>query len=238
VKRFWEHAAVVPYQAGYALVLDGKLRHTPAGKPYLCPTLALAEALAGEWQQAPQNFDPRAMPIAQLVATAHDLTASARPACIERIMQFGAGDQLCFRAAHPVALAGRQQELWQPYLDWALTEFDALLLVTESLLPPEQPPQSLQALRRTVETYDDYLLTALEQSCSVTGSLVLALALTQGWQPAAAVFQAAELEAHFQTDHWGADPEAIARLSAIESELLTLERFCRMCRWEGGRNAH
>ncbi len=230
MKRFWQQAAVVPQQGGFALALDGKLRQTPAGNLYLCPTPALAEALAQEWQQVPKEFDPRTMPITQLVATAHDITAPARPACIARIMDFAAGDQLCFRAAHPIALARRQQELWQPYLDWALTQFDALLLVTEGLQPPEQPPHSLQALRRAVEQYDNLTLTALEQACSVTGSLLLALALAQGWQPAPAVFQAAELEAHFQTEHWGADPAAAARLAAIAAELETLELFCRLCR--------
>lgn len=220
----------MPQDNGFVLALDGKLRHTPAGNLYLCPTSALAEALAEEWRQAPREFDPRAMLFTQLVATAHDLTAPARPDCIERVMDFAAGDQLCFRAAHPAALVRRQHELWQPYLDWALTNFDALLLVTEGLQPPEQPPLSLQALRRAVEQYDDLALTALEQACSVTGSLLLALALTQGWQTAGVVFQAAELEAHFQAEHWGADPAATARLTAIQAELQMLERFCRLCR--------
>lgn len=219
----------MPHQGGFALVLDGKLRQTPAGKLYLCPAPALAEALAEEWQQAPKDFDPRTMPITQLVATAHDLTSSARPDCIERVMRFAMGDQLCFRAAHPATLVRRQYELWQPYLDWALTQFDALLLVTEGLQPLEQPPLSLQALRRAVEKYDDFTLTALEQACSVTGSLLLALALTQGWQSAEAVFQAAELEAHFQTENWGSDPEAIARLAAIQTELQSIEHFCKLC---------
>lgn len=220
----------MPHPGGFALELDGKLRHTPVGHTYLCPTVALAEALAVEWQQAPQNFDPRAMPITQLVATAHDLTAAARPACIARVMGYAANDLLCFRASQPPTLARRQQELWQPYLDWALTNFDALLLVTEGLQPPEQPPHSLQALRRAVEAYDDLALTALEQACSVTGSLLLALALTQGWQPPAAVFAAAELETHFQAEQWGTDPATTARLGSIQAELELLARFCRLCR--------
>lgn len=221
---------MVPHPGGFALALDGKLRHTPAGHAYLCPTLALAEELAAEWQQAPQNFDPRAMPITQLVATAHDLTATARPACVVRLMDYAANDLLCFRAEQPPALARRQQEVWQPYLDWALTNFDAPLLVTEGLQPPEQPPHSLQALRRAVEAYDDLALTALEQACSVTGSLLLALALTQGWQPPDAVFAAAELETHFQAEQWGADPATTARLASIQAELQLLAHFCRLCR--------
>lgn len=234
MKRFWQLAAAVPHQGGFALALDGKLRHTPAGYAYLCPTAALAEALAAEWQQATQEFDPRAMTITQLVATAHDLTATARPACIARVMAYAANDLICFRASQPPALARRQQELWQPYLDWALTQFDALLLVTEGLQPPEQPPHSLQALRRTVAGYNDLALTALEQACSVTGSLLLALALVQGWQPPEAVFAAAELETHFQAEQWGEDPAATARLAAIQTELHTLGRFCLLCRIGGG----
>ena len=48
MKRFWKAAAVSEESDGWGVALDGKPLRTPAKKPLVVPTRALAEAIAGE----------------------------------------------------------------------------------------------------------------------------------------------------------------------------------------------
>lgn len=224
IKRFWKSAASQPLGAGFVLVLDGKPQRTPAGRDYLCPTQALAEAVVAEWQKAPERFDPRQMPLTQLVATTQDVVAPGRETIIQQVADYAASDLLCFRAAEPAALAAQQHEIWQAYLDWAATCFGAMLLHTQTL-QLTQTPEALAALHGAVAVLDDYRLTALRQAADLTGSLILGLALVHGWRDAKSIVGAAELEADFQITHWGSDPAAEARRASILRELGELQRF-------------
>ncbi len=107
-KRTWRAATAVLHGDSYALALDGIPKTTPAGNVYVCPTSALAEALVAEWNAAPQRFDPRAFPLSQLIATAHDIVATRRAAVISEVAAYAANDLLCLRAAEPPTLAQRQ----------------------------------------------------------------------------------------------------------------------------------
>ena len=49
-RRFYERAEVGEGEGGFAVLLDGRPVKTPARRPLAAPTLALAEALAAEWQ--------------------------------------------------------------------------------------------------------------------------------------------------------------------------------------------
>jgi chaperone required for assembly of F1-ATPase len=39
------------------------------------------------------------------------------------------------RAAHPLALAAREQAVWQPLLDWAIERYAVPLTVTNGVIP-------------------------------------------------------------------------------------------------------
>jgi len=226
MRRFWKVVAVVPAGSGFALALDGKGLKTPAGRDYLCPTLALVEVVVAEWRDAPEQFDPRRdMPLTQLVATTQDITAVKREEVIAQLAGYAAADLLCFRVAQPAALAALQQEVWQPYLDWAVERFDALLRHTTGLQPASQDPHALGALQKAMAVLDDYRLTALHSAASLSGSVVLGLALVLQWREANDVHHAAELDTHFQLAQWGEDEEARERLDSIKTELRQLEHF-------------
>lgn len=86
-------------------------------------------------------------------------------------------------------------------------------------MPIKQPPESLQALRRAIEGYDDNRLATLMQAVEASGSLVLGLALTEKHITAAQAFEAAECDALHQARKWGEDDEAKARWAGIKREL-------------------
>jgi chaperone required for assembly of F1-ATPase len=92
----------------------------------------------------------------------------------------------------------------------------------------EQPAESLAVLERVIAELDDYRLGALHTAATITGSLVLALALVEGRLTAGNAFAAATLDEAFQSERWGADEEAQARLKRLSAELSATERFLQL----------
>lgn len=230
LKRTWRVATVQPYDGAHALALDGVVKTTPAGNPYVCPTPDLAAALAAEWNAAPQRFDPRAFPLSQLLATALDIVAPHHAAVAAEVAGYTANDLLCLRHVQPAALAQRQAEIWQPYLDWATARYGVRLRSATGLTPARQDAETLRVLHNLVMSYPPLPLTVLQQATALTGSLVLGLALLVGHEEPEAILAAAELEARFQMEHWGDDVEALARQEDIRAELTLLARFIALAR--------
>lgn len=248
MRRFWRQTSVIEQPGGWGVALDGKPMKTPAKLDFICPARALAEAVAAEWAAVQDKIDAQAMPLTQLCATALDIMPVKRAEIIGQIAAYAETDLLCYRAEQAVdqiasghyaperesdrkkheSLAARQAEIWQPYLDWALAQFDAMLKLTTSLRPIQQDEQALGALRRAVEALDDFRLAGLQQAVAVAGSLVLGLALVHGWRDASAIEAAAELDAHEQAARWGADEEITARQISVRNDLAAVERFVRL----------
>jgi chaperone required for assembly of F1-ATPase len=225
MQRFWRQASVYTIAGNYGLQLDDVPRLTPANHEYLCPTAALAAALAQEWQDAPEKFNPRHMPLTQLVATTHDMVAPKRAAIIAGLLGYAHSDMLCFWAAEPAALAARQTEIWQPYLTWAADHYGIVFVPTHNLQPPTPSPAPLATLQAIITALSNHQLTALHQISDLTSSVLLGLALITGWRTGAAIYQAAELDALYQAEHWGADDEATHRQHSIQKDILDCERF-------------
>ena len=167
------------------------------------------------------------MPMTQLSCTALDFTAAKRREIVEATAAYAGNDLLCYRAERPEALRQRQQALWKPPLDWAQRRYDAPLAVTNGILPVEQPEQSVEILFKLVEGLEEFALTGLSHAVSVTGSLILGLALMEGFLDAAGIFEASELDESFQLEQWGEDAEATRLRAARLADLENAERFLK-----------
>ena len=77
-----------------------------------------------------------------------------------------------------------------------------------------QPPEALAALARAVAAHDDFALAALHTAVTLLGSLMLALAVSDGRLDADAAYATAHVDEAYQVGRWGRDPTAIARASA------------------------
>jgi chaperone required for assembly of F1-ATPase len=216
---------VVPEGARFLLYCDGKPLETPAGKAYSLPTAALAEAVAEEWRAQTDKIVPTTMPLTQLAATAIDIVAKDRERIERQIVAHAATELLCHRADKPETLAARQQEIWQPLLNWCATRFGALLCPAEGVMPVAQKPDAILSMHKAVEAYDDFMLSGLSNAVDTSGSLVLGLALAERVRSAEEIFKAAELDADFQANKWGMDPVTEARFDAIRKDLETCERW-------------
>lgn len=227
MKRFYKTVTVEQTPEGFRLLLDAKPVLTPAGKPLRLESRALAEAVAEEWRAQGEEVQPGSMPLTRLVNSVLDGVRTARQEVIAAILRFGESDLLTYRAESPAELAQRQAR-WDAVLDWVADRHGARLIVTAGISPIEQPPAALNALSRVVASRDDYAVAALHILASVTGSLVLGLAVLDEELSAADAFALSRLDEEFQAEKWGRDGAAQARAQRLAREMEQAVRLMRL----------
>lgn len=205
MKRFWQLAEV---DADRVVTLDGRPVRTPGRTPLALPTDALADAVAAEWNAVGDTLDPRAMPLTGLANAAIDRVGPEHSAFAAGLSAYGESDLLCYRAAEPEPLADRQAAAWDPWLDWARSRYDVHFVVTQGIVHQAQPAATLARLGEAVAALDAFHLAGLSPIVTITGSLVLALALIERAGDADAIWAAANVDEDWQAEHWGRDPLA------------------------------
>tara|TARA_R110002110_G_scaffold2756_1_gene13284 strand:+ start:21315 stop:22019 length:705 start_codon:yes stop_codon:yes gene_type:complete len=232
MKRFYEQVSTAPADDGksFEVLLDARGVRTPMRKPLQVPSPALADAIAEEWRTQDDEIDVESMPLTRICATAVDRVADDREGYIDQIAAFGGTDLLCYRAQSPAELVVRQVRVWQPMLDWAAETFGGELVVTDGLLPVDQPPDSLARLRAAVADHDLYELAALGVATSASGSVVVALALSKGHLDAGTAFDVSQLDESYQVEMWGEEADAQARRDILRAEIECSAAFLELLR--------
>jgi len=207
VKRFWTDVAIGP---GRSVTLDGRPVRTPGRAPLALPTDALAGLVADEWRGVGDTVDPRAMPLTGLANAAIDRIAPDPAAFADGLARYGESDLLCYRADAPAELAQRQAAAWDPPLAWARARYDVHWTVATGIVHQAQPPATLVRLGAAVAALDPFRLAALSPLVTITGSLVLALALLENAIGPEAAWAASRVDEDWQAERWGEDPLAAA----------------------------
>lgn len=223
-KRFYKDVVAIEAPKGWQIQLDGRAVKTPAGTDLFMPTVALASAIADEWDAQREKIEPASMPLFAYAVTALDRVASQREAVIGEIASYGGNDLLCYRADE-ADLAARQAAQWQKWLVWAEAELKAPLVVATSIMPVNQPAHAVAALRGCVAAYDDWHLAILHRTVSLGGSLVMGLAWLRGEIDSENFFATTFLDELWQVEKWGSDWEAEDRRGFIRAELDDAARF-------------
>jgi chaperone required for assembly of F1-ATPase len=223
-KKFYSEVGVAPEEDGFAIALDGKPLRTPARGKLVTPTRALAEAVAEEWRRQGEFIDPADMPVTRMVNTAIDGVSREMAATAAEIAKFARSDLICYRAGEPASLVAAQDAAWTPVLDYFRDAYAARFICVEGVIFVAQPAESLALIeglvaREAAQSDGALRLTALHVMTTLTGSVLIALALTGG----AMDFDAAWNAAHVDEDHeirlWGEDAEAAARRAARSKEM-------------------
>jgi chaperone required for assembly of F1-ATPase len=210
VKRFYREASV---GADHEILLDGRRVQTPGRVPLAVPNARLAEAIADEWRAQAEVIDPRSMPLTGLANAAIDRIAPAREGFAHGLAIYGESDLLCYRAEGPAPLRARQAERWDPILAWARDRYGIAFEVTSGITHKPQPPETIQRLAAAVATRGPFELAGLSPLVTVSGSLVIALALAEGAISLNAAWAAASLDEQWQVEQWGEDEEAMQALA-------------------------
>jgi chaperone required for assembly of F1-ATPase len=221
IKRFYGTVEVREAAGGrHALTLDGRGARTPGRKPLAAKSRALMLEVAAEWERQRETVDPTDMPLTRLLNSAVDGVARTMAETRAEVLKYAGSDLLCYRAEGPEALAERQRVAFDPVLAWAAETFGAPFNLAAGLIHIEQPPESIEAVRRALEAYDDPAsLAALSAMTTLTGSALLALAVAHGFLTPEAAWRAAHVDEDFQAEAWGVDAGAKARREARWREM-------------------
>lgn len=213
-KRFFKSVDVNAGDDGFRIALDGRPVRSPGGLYLQVPTRSLGEQLAGEWRAQTEFIDPAAMPLTRLVNSAMDAVSREPGRVRADIVDFAGSDMLLYRAEGPEQLVERQNAAWDPVVAWAQSRLGGRLVLAGGIVHVEQDPETLDALDRLLLPLDALALTALHVVTTLTGSALLALALSEGYLTAAAAWDLAHLDEDWNMEHWGRDEEALARRAA------------------------
>ncbi len=230
MRRRYKTVEVADVADGFAITLDAKPMRTPAGHPFVAPTRTLADAVAEEWRAQGETVQPRTMPMTQFVATALDRVPLDRERIVGDLAAFAETDLLCHRAADSEWLLKRQAEQWQPLLDWAKTVLGARFTLASGIMPVDQPPETLAAIRRRVAALDDFNLVAMQSLAGSTGSIMLAFAVAEGRLSAEDAHRLSRLDEDYQIERWGEDYEAADRREAVRADMLAAARLLALVR--------
>ncbi|MGN6514903.1 MAG: ATP12 family chaperone protein [Rhizomicrobium sp.] len=225
MKRFYKDVSIDERDGVWRVLLDGRVLKTQGKASVELPNRALADAVATEWAAQDENIDPPNMFLTRLAFAAIDGVKANRQRVAEHALSFGRTDLLCYRAEQPEELVARQAAVWNPLLDWVAERYGVRLSVATGIAFTEQSPEALVALERAIAGTDDFTLAALHTAATITGSLVLALALIEEHIDAEQAFAAATLDETFQSEKWGLDTEAQTRLNRLSAELSAAEQF-------------
>ncbi|MDE0174578.1 MAG: ATPase [Defluviicoccus sp.] len=230
MRRFYKGARSAPVAGGFGVFLDDRPVMTPGKRILTVPRAALGDAVADEWSAQEETVDPMSMPLTRFANTALDIVGGKRGEVVAEIAGYGETDLVCYRVDRPAELRRRQEAAWDPLVDWIGEECGVRLEVTAGLIPAPQPEEAVAALRARVAALDDFVLAAFQRATGALGSVVLALAMTNGRLGAEEAWAASTIDEAYQAERWGEDGEAGEVREVLRSELLAADRFIRLCR--------
>lgn len=228
-KRFWTTATAQPVAGGFGVNLDARPVRTPAKAPLVVPTLALAEVIAAEWDAQQGTVRPETMPATRTANSAIDKVTTQRAEVVDILAAYGGTDLLCYRAPGPEGLVARQGAGWDPLLDWSAAWLGAPLKAVAGVMHIAQPEDSLARLRARIDALTPFQLAAFHDLVAISGSLVLAFAVTEGRLEAEAAWALSRIDEEWQIELWGEDDEATALAAARHQAFLEAARFYALC---------
>ena len=181
--------------------------------------------IAKEWDKQEKKIDTLSMPNTRMACTAIDRVSPDKEPIVTKLLDYAGTDLLCYRASGPNTLRSRQEELWQPLLHWIEKKFAAPLVVTEGVIPVDQPPNSLSRLKNVLLQYNAFELVGLVNLTQASGSLVLALGMLECEVGPDFCIKACQLDDQYQAESWGQESELMDRLDHQARDIKTTARF-------------
>lgn len=224
-KRFWKDTSVAEGEGGFEVHLDGRPVRTPAKAALVVPTRKLAEMIQTEWEAQVETIDPNTMPTTRGANAAIDKVAVQHGEVADMLADYGDSDLLCYRADYPAELLARQQELWDPILEWAADHMSARLAPRQGIMHQPQDPKSLARLKEATHQFTNFELAAFHDLVSMSGSLILGFAVTEGHLSPETAWDLSRVDENFQIEQWGEDEEEAKTVRIKQESFLQAARF-------------
>lgn len=212
-KRFYKDVGVAEADGGFTIMLDGKAIRTPSGKVVLVPRRSIADSIAAEWAAQGETIDPVTMPLTRFANSVVQSVVDRVDMVADDVAKYLHSDLLFYRAGHPEVLVANEAAHWDPILSWAAENLGAHFILAEGINHVRQPDAAIAAARAAFPG-DPWSIAALHVVTTLTGSALLALALTHRAREPAEIWAAAHVDEDFNTEQWGLDEEVASRRAA------------------------
>lgn len=224
-KVFWKTVAVAEAEGGFVVTLDGRQVKTPNKQPLILPSRGLAQLVADEWAAQEGTVKPATMPATRMANSALEKVVPQHAEVADLLAEYGASDLLCYRADGPEPLVDRQAAAWDPLLAWAKAAFGVELAVTAGIMPVPQDPAAVARLSREVHAMAPFHLAAFYDLVSLSGSLIVALAVVHGVRDPETAWDISRIDNIWQAEVWGADEEEAETAAIKRAAFLFAARF-------------
>ncbi|KAL0450740.1 UNVERIFIED_CONTAM: hypothetical protein Slati_1630400 [Sesamum latifolium] len=166
-KRFYQKVTTREAGGGWSVMLDYRTLKTPSKRNLRCPTLALAKAIAAEWEyQQTDGIRPFTMPLMKLACTALERVPLTRAKIIEHLMKKFHQDLVFSRAPRDNDLTKDLRELqvekFSPLIKWVESEFGFKPVVYTSFFGGKQEEGLVKAVENLLKKTDDCELAAID----------------------------------------------------------------------------
>ncbi|KAJ4961349.1 hypothetical protein NE237_021259 [Protea cynaroides] len=193
---------------GWTVMLDYRTLKTPSKRPLKLPTLALAKAIAAEWEyQQADGIRPFTMPLMKLACTALERVPITRGKIIEHLMKKFPQDLVFCRSPGDNDLTSgvleRQQETIDPLLNWVESEFGFKPVVYSSFFGGKQVDGLVNAIKHLLKSTDNCELAAIDALAAAAHSLIISIGIFRGRLQIEEAVKLIRLEEDLQVDRWG-----------------------------------
>ena len=225
MKKFYKNAHMEFLGDCYQILLDGKAIKTRGKCDLHLPTAILAEKIAAEWQNQGDVIKPETMPLMSLSCTAIDSVMGQKDLVVSNLASYGNSDLTCYMAEYPAILIEKQNQAWQPLHQWINNKYGIKLIVTAGVIHVVQDNDCLEKFINIIAKFDAFKLTALHELITLSGSIVIALAVVDGQISAKDGFLRSIIDDIYQAETWGKDADADARNERRMVEFLEAFQF-------------
>ncbi|XP_024975558.1 ATP synthase mitochondrial F1 complex assembly factor 2 isoform X2 [Cynara cardunculus var. scolymus] len=193
---------------GWSVMLDYRTLKTPSKRPLKCTTLALAKAIAAEWEyQLSDGIRPFTMPLMKLACTALERVPLTRSKIIDNLLQRFHQDLVFCRAPDDDVLTSGVHELQvkkiDPLLEWVESEFGFKPVVYSSFFGGKQEDGFVNAIKTLLKETNDCELAAIDALASASHSLIISIAIFRGKLQIEEAIELIRLEEDMQVEKWG-----------------------------------
>ena len=163
----------------------------------------LADEIVREWSKDGKIDSIKNSFFTKFCFSATDFTEEERLTVLDRLVEYGNCDPICYIASEPAKLHLKQKTLYKPLIEWAEKLLSIKLKTGSSLLFIEQPVLNSSKIKDYLEELDNFHLTVVHELTKSLGSLFTSLALYRKFVSPERAWEVANAEDNFRIEVWG-----------------------------------
>ena len=202
-RKNWKAVRLKKFSSGYKIILDGTILRSPSEKECIIENQSIAREVHREWSNIDSEIDYNHMPYTKAWFISVDRSKNEALSLKHDIVSYGMSDLLCYRAEISSDLAKLQSKVWDPLLNWMHMQFHLRFSITHGVMPVEQSNDLEKELLSLVLPLRPLALTAINDLVTLSGSLVVGLAILNNRLSSEEAWKIIRIEENWQRDKWG-----------------------------------